>query len=152
MLDGVGPASWANRRDLPELDGKGHPKIVPMAAHAHFHVSAGRDPRGLMVEAGDGAIVGTVSDMWIDEPEQLVRYLEIALDPEHGGGTRLAPMQLAKIKADRVRIRSLYGAQFRNVPQIKSPGQVTKLEEDKISAYYGGGTLYASAERQEPQI
>ena len=30
MLDGVGPASWAPRRDVPELDGHGHPKIVPM--------------------------------------------------------------------------------------------------------------------------
>src|SRR6056297_866542 len=30
MVDGVGPASWAPRRDVPELDGHGHPKIVPM--------------------------------------------------------------------------------------------------------------------------
>ena len=46
MVDGVGPASWAARRDVPELDGKGHPKIVPLSAAASFHVSAGRDPRG----------------------------------------------------------------------------------------------------------
>jgi photosynthetic reaction center H subunit len=26
MKDGVGPASWAPRRDVPELDGHGHPK------------------------------------------------------------------------------------------------------------------------------
>ena len=32
MVDGVGPASWAPRRDEPELDGHGHPKIVPMAS------------------------------------------------------------------------------------------------------------------------
>ena len=31
MVDGVGPASWAPRRDVPELDGHGHNKIVPMA-------------------------------------------------------------------------------------------------------------------------
>ena len=42
MADGVGPASWAPRRDVPELDGKGHPKIVPMAATEHFHIAAGR--------------------------------------------------------------------------------------------------------------
>jgi photosynthetic reaction center H subunit len=29
---------------------------------------------------------------------------------------------------------------------------VTKLEEEKICAYYGGGYLYAAAGRQEPQI
>jgi photosynthetic reaction center H subunit len=152
MADGVGPASWAPRRDVPELDGKGHPKIVPMARHEHFHVAAGRDPRGLPVEAGDGEIVGTVSDMWIDEPEQLVRYLEIELDAAHGGGKRLAPIQLARIKSDRVRIRSLFGRHFAGVPKTRLPDQVTLLEEDKISAYYAGGTLYASAERLEPQL
>jgi photosynthetic reaction center H subunit len=49
MIDGVGPASWAPRRDEPELDGHGHPKIQPMAAGRAFSVSAGRDPRGLPV-------------------------------------------------------------------------------------------------------
>ena len=57
MKDGVGPASWAPRRDVPELDGKGHPKIVPMKALESFRVSAGRDPRGLPVQAGDGEVV-----------------------------------------------------------------------------------------------
>ena len=56
MIDGVGPASWAPRRDVPELDGKGHPKIIPMAATEHFHVSAGRDPRGLPVQVLPGLI------------------------------------------------------------------------------------------------
>jgi photosynthetic reaction center H subunit len=152
LADGVGPASWAPRRDVPELDGKGHPKIVPMAAHEHFRVSAGRDPRGLPVEAGDGEIVGTVSDMWIDEPEQLVRYLAVTLDDAHGGGTRLAPIQLLKIKSDRVKIRAIFGKHFAGAPQTKSATQVTLLEEDKITAYYAGGKLYASAERLEPQL
>jgi photosynthetic reaction center H subunit len=38
------------------------------------------------------------------------------------------------------------------VPALSHPDQVTKLEEDKISAYYGGGTLYADAKRSEPLI
>ena len=59
------------------------------------------------VQAGDDAIVGTISDMWVDEPEQLVRYLEIELDAAHGGGKRLVPIQLAKIKSDRVKIHSV---------------------------------------------
>lgn len=148
MKDGVGPASWAQRRDVPELDGAGHPKIVPMSANEHVHVASGRDPRGLPVVSGDGQVVGKVTDMWIDEPEQLVRYLQYELD---GGGTRLVPITLAKIKSDRVRIRSLYAHQFAGVPQHASPHQVTLLEEDKISGYYAGGTLYASEARIEPK-
>jgi photosynthetic reaction center H subunit len=117
-----------------------------------FMVSAGRDPRGLPVQAGDDAVVGTISDMWVDEPEQLVRYLEIELDAALGGGKRLVPIQLAKIKSDRVKIHSIYGHHFANVPMTKSASQVTLLEEDKICAYYAGGKLYADPARLEPQI
>ncbi len=152
LVDGVGPASWAPRRDVPELDGHGHPKIVPMAGASQFAVSAGRDPRGLPVIAGDGETVGEIVDMWIDEPEQLVRYLEIALDDAHGGGRRLAPMQLCIIRSSGVKIRSIFGKHFANVPKTASPNQVTLLEEDKICGYYAGGKLYASAERLEPQL
>jgi photosynthetic reaction center H subunit len=152
LQDGVGPASWAPRRDLPELDGRGHPKIVPMKALEEFAVAAGRDPRGLPVVAGDDEIVGRVVDMWIDEPEQLVRYLEYERDAEHGGGTRLVPLTLAVIKRDRVRIKSIFGKHFANVPAHAAANQVTLLEEEKICAYYGGGHLYASEARLEPQI
>ncbi|NNK79227.1 MAG: photosynthetic reaction center subunit H [Litoreibacter sp.] len=152
MADGVGPASWAPRRDVPELDGHGHPKIVPMAGVDSFAVAAGRDPRGLPVQSADGEIVGTITDMWIDEPEQLVRYLEMELDADHGGGKRLAPIQLTRIKSDRVSIHSLYGKHFAGVPKTKSGNQVTLLEEDKICGYYSGGKLYASQERQDPQL
>lgn len=152
MLDGVGPASWAKRRDLPELDGHGHAKIVPMGATDGYRVSAGRDPRGLPVEAGDGEVVGDISDMWLDAPEQLVRYLSIELDADHGGGIRLVPIHYCKIKSDRVKINAIFGKHFANVPVTKSPNQVTLLEEEKISAYYAGGILYASQERLEPAI
>jgi photosynthetic reaction center H subunit len=146
MVDGVGPASWASRRDVPELDGKGHPKIVPLSAAASFHVSAGRDPRGMPVQAGDFAIVGRVSDMWLDEPEQLVRYLEVELDGD--AGKRLIPLPLARIRSDRVVVQSIFGKHFPGVPLTRSRNQVTLLEEEKICAYYAGGTLYASPERQ----
>lgn len=66
MVDGVGPASWAPRKDEPELDAHGHAKITPMSAHADFSVSAGRDPRGLPVLSRDDQVVGHVTDMWID--------------------------------------------------------------------------------------
>ncbi|MGC9418940.1 MAG: photosynthetic reaction center subunit H, partial [Rhodovulum sp.] len=154
MLDGVGPAAWCARKDEPELDGRGHPKIQPLTALNNFKVSAGRDPRGMAVVAGDGETVGKVVDMWVDEPEQLVRYLEIELDAAHGGGRRLVPMQVAKISWFRpeVRVRLIYGKHFAAVPTTKSATQVTKLEEEKICAYYGGGLLYADKARQESQL
>ncbi|WP_372890156.1 photosynthetic reaction center subunit H [Rhodosalinus sp.] len=152
LVDGIGPAAWVQRRDVPELDGHGHPKIVPMAATENFHVAAGRDPRGLPVMSGDKVVVGTVTDMWIDEPEQLVRFLEYQLDPEWGQGKRLVPMTLAVIKRDHVKIRTIYAKHFANVPSHASPRQVTLLEEDKIAAYYAGGVIYADEERLEPQL
>lgn len=152
MVDGIGPAAWANREDAPELDGHGHPKLVPMSAAEAFSVATGLDPRGLPVMAGDKEIVGRITDMWIDEPEQMVRYLELELDPKWGSGTRLLPLTLARILLNRVQVHSIYGKHFDGVPKHASPRQVTKLEEDKISAYYGGGKLYADMARQEPQI
>ncbi|MBK5933464.1 photosynthetic reaction center H subunit [Rhodovulum imhoffii] len=155
MVDGVGPAAWCARKDEPELDGKGHPKIQPMKHLKTFKVSGGRDPRGLSVVAGDGESVGTVTEMWVDEPEQMVRYLEVELDPAYGGGIRLLPMQLARIGwlKKQVNVHSIYGKHFADVPQTKSSTQITKLEEEKICAYYAGGKLYADPkERLESQI
>jgi photosynthetic reaction center H subunit len=140
MLDGVGPASWVPREDVPELDGHGHNKIVPMARAEGFVVSAGRDPRGLPVQSGDYQIVGKVTDMWVDAPEQLVRYLEIELAT---GGKRLVPMTLARIKSDRVIVRALNAEHFAGIPATRSSTEVTKREEDKISAYVASGHLYA---------
>lgn len=144
MVDGVGPAAWAPRRDEPELDAHGHVKIKPMSMLPDFKVSAGRDPRGKVVVGGDGEVVGRVTDMWVDVPEALVRYLTVDLNPEGSGKTRLIPINLAKIQSDRVTVRSLHASNWDNVPATKSMEQVTVLEEDKITAYYAGGTLYAS--------
>ncbi|MEJ6396654.1 photosynthetic reaction center subunit H [Yoonia sp. 208BN28-4] len=152
MVDGVGPAAWAPREDHPELDAHGHAKIKPMASLPDFNVSAGRDPRGLAVVAGDGEIVGRVTDMWVDVPEQLVRFLAVDLNPEGSGNTCLIPMNFAKIGTDRVVVRSIYGEHFAAVPKIKGTDEVTLLEEEKIMAYFGGGTLYADKNRIDPLI
>lgn len=152
MVDGVGPASWAPRRDVPELDAHGHAKIKPMKSLPDFKFSAGRDPRGKVVVAGDGEVIGRIIDMWVDVPEQMVRYLTVDLNPEGTGQTRLIPINFCKIKDDRVTVRSIYGAHFAGVPQHSGADQVTLLEEEKIMAYYGGGTLYADPARLEPQL
>ncbi len=150
MKDGVGPASWCDRRDDPERDAKGHPKIVPLSHATAFHINAGRNPVGLPVVSGDKQVVGTVTDVWIDEPEQLVRYFEYEL--ADGGGKRLVPVTMLRLWGGKVMVQSIYAHQFADVPRHASDSQVTLLEEDKICGYYGGGYLYASQSRQEPQI
>jgi photosynthetic reaction center H subunit len=45
-------------------------------------------------------------------------------------------------------VQSIFGKHFPGVPLTRSRNQVTLLEEEKICAYYAGGTLYASPERQ----
>ncbi|MCK0167656.1 photosynthetic reaction center subunit H [Jannaschia sp. S6380] len=152
MVDGVGPASWAERGDHPELDAHGHPKIRPLSKLDDFRISAGRDPRGKAVVAGDGEVVGRVIDMWVDVPEQMVRYLVIDLNPEGSGKIRLAPIHMVRIKRDRVAVRSLYSHNFEGIPTIKADDRITLLEEEKIMAWYAGGTLYAHPSRAEPKI
>ena len=152
MLDGVGPAAWCMREDVPELDGHGHAKIKPMRMLEDFVVVSWRDCRGMPVISADEQEIGHVSDLWIDVPEQLVRYLEIEL--ADNGGKRLAPIQLVRVAAfsDQVMVHSLYAQHFANIPLTASDGQVTKLEEEKICAYWCGGKLYADPVRLESQI
>ncbi len=149
LADGIGPAAWAMRRDIPELDGHGHVKIRPMSSLDEFSVSAGKDARGMPVMSHDGEVVGTVTDMWVDVPEQLVRYLEY--DLAGGGGKRLIPIQLANFYwFNHVKVHSLYAKHFAGVPKIASSEQITMLEEEKVCAYYCGGKLYAAEDRLEP--
>ena len=143
MADGVGPASWAPRKDEPELDGHGHPKITPMAGHEAFFVSAGRDPRGLPVLSRDDQVVGHVTEMWIDAAEHMVRYLQYELESEWGSGSRLVPITMCRIKDKWVMVKSLNAKDFNGVPQLSSADQITKLEEEKVCGFYAGGTLYS---------
>lgn len=149
MTDGVGPAAYAMRKDEPELDGHGKPKIRPMSGQPDYGFYAGKDPRGLPVVAADGVTVGTVSDMWIDVPEMLVRYLEVELA---GGGSRLIPMPLARITWRGVGVHSLTGELFAGIPEIGTKGQVSKLEEERVCAYIASGKLYATRARTEPVL
>jgi photosynthetic reaction center H subunit len=152
MIDGVGPASWAPRRDVPEMDAHGHAKIRPMSQLSDFILTAGRDPRGKAVVGGDGEVIGRVIDMLVDVPESMVRYLTVDLNPEGSGKIRLIPINMSRIKSNRVVVRSLYAHNWEGIPVTQSPDVVTLLEEEKIMAYFAGGTLYATAERLEPAL
>jgi photosynthetic reaction center H subunit len=156
MLDGVGPASYANREDVPELSMDDIPAIVPLRADTTIFIEArDPDPRGMPVVGADGEIGGTVHDVWVDRAEMLIRYLEVTVAGVPDRNV-LLPMTMARVQMrwgqGRVLVQSILGRQFADAPVLASPEQVTKLEEDKIVGYFGGGNLYATAARQEPLL
>jgi len=149
MLANVGPGSFAERSDTPELTSDGVPSIVPMRVEPTASVERrDADPRGMNVIGGDRRTAGTVSDIWIDRGEPQIRYLEVAL-ADAPGKTVMLPMIFAKIDGFRkvVNVDAIFAAHFANVPGLRSPDSVTKLEEDRITAYYAAGLLYASPAR-----
>jgi photosynthetic reaction center H subunit len=111
-----------------------------------------KTPVGMKVMGDDGVVAGTVKELWIDQAEVVIRYFEIETLPEFGGRRVLLPMNFSRIGRDSIKVESILGNQFALVPGLKSQDQITLLEEEKIMAYYGGGTLYATPERQEPLI
>ena len=153
MIDGVGPASYANRVDLPELTLENKPAILPLRVSETADIAKGDpDPRGMTVHGADGLVAGTVHDVWVDHAENIVRYLEVELT----GGLRnvLLPMAMARVNhgSRKVKVASILAAQFADVPRLKSPDFVTKLEEDKIVGYFAGGHLYATPSRMGPLL
>lgn len=153
MLDGVGPGAYADRADLPDLTFEGLPRIVPLRTDTSFEVARqDTDPRGLPVLGADGVQGGTVRDVWVDRSEMLFRYLEVEVPGDSGSHTVLLPINFSKISGRGVVVRSILGAQFKQVPTTRLPDQVTLLEEDKIVGYYGAGTLYATPARAEPWL
>lgn len=150
LLAGVGPGSWADRADVPDMTLEGEPRIVPLRVAAGFGVAhQDVDPRGLPVLGDDGAEGGRVVDLWVDRSEMLFRYLEVEVT---GGRRVLLPMNFARVQQRRVCVKSILGHQFANVPATRAPEQITLLEEEKVMAYYGAGTLYATPQRQEPLL
>ena len=140
------------------------------------------DPRGLPVVGADGLVGGVVRDVWVDRSEVIFRYLEVevaglpetapsANDPSialldvprvmvdggeaMAGGARrtvLLPFNFSRIGNRSVVVDSVLGSDFAGVPMTRLPDTVTFLEEEKIMAYYGAGTLYATPRRAEPLL
>jgi photosynthetic reaction center H subunit len=155
MLDGVGPGSYADREDVPELNMDNVPCIVPMRlAEGTYLEARDPDPRGMKVMGADSETGGVVTEVWVDRAEALIRYLEVEVTTSVGAKRVLLPLPFAKIdgRRGRVWVNAILGSQFADVPATKSLDQVTKLEEDRIVGYYGAGTLYATPARQEPLL
>jgi len=206
MQAAVGPGSYAERTDEPELTLEGQPLIVPLAAAPGFSIEANDpDPRGMEVIGADRGLAGTVREIWVDQVEPQIRLLEVELpapaasltdagmvaaepeasDPAEAGSAAesgdeskptkpasakakgkapsraaavpasvLLPIGFARIgrQSRQIHVQSVLAEQFAGVPRVKDPHQITKLEEDKIMAYFAGGTLYAEPRRLEPLL
>ncbi len=157
---GIGPGSYAQRAKKPDLTLHGTPKIVPLRVAEGFSLaSQDADPRGFKVVGGDGVVGGVVSDVWVDRSEYMVRYLEVRVTSPDGAAPAivkhvLVPMTMAVIKRSKgvVRVDAIYGEQFAGAPVLENPDQITFFEEERVTAYYGGGYLYASKARKEPWL
>ncbi len=166
FVDGIGPASFAERDDTPDLTIDGTPRIVPMRTDPAFSLATqDTDPRGLPVVDPNGDEAGKVTDVWIDRSDILIRYLEVEVKggarpapapapakpgqpqlarPVSAGGKKvLMPMNFATVRKSEVQSNSILAKHFTDIPVTKKPDQVTLLEEDRICGYFAGGNLYA---------
>ena len=74
MLAEVGPGSYAERANTPDMTYDHKPKIVPMRIATDFHVEErDPDPRGMTVVGTDGGAAGTITDIWVDRGEFVAR-------------------------------------------------------------------------------
>lgn len=148
----IGPGTYAERHDAPELTREGHKAIVPMRVADDYDVNAGRDPRGWDVVAGDDEVVGTVKDIWVDRSESLPRFLEVEL--ADGDEVRLLPITQMKIRTEpeRVEVTAIMPEHFASVPTTKDADSITVLEEEKICAFFASGWMYATPKRIGPLV
>lgn len=147
MLSGVGSGSYAQRDDHPDVTMEGHPRIQPLRKVNHEFGLHTRDPdpRGMVVIGADGRSAGTVSDVWVDCSEMIIRYLEVELAVTDAHQHVLLPFNMTKVRgnARRIDVCAILSHQFADVPITASPDQVTLYEEDMIMGYYGGGYSFA---------
>jgi photosynthetic reaction center H subunit len=153
MLSGFGPAASPDRAKHCDLTIEGVAKIVPLRVAKDFSIAErDPDPRGMTVVGLDGAVAGTVTDVWVDRSEPQIRYLEMKVAA--GGKQALLPINFCRFnkKARTIKVAAIKAAHFANVPALAKPDEVTLYEEDKVCAYYAGGKLYATAERAGPLL
>jgi photosynthetic reaction center H subunit len=156
LVDGLGPAAYSNRLDEPDLTIDGKYKIVPMRDGVEYYLHpASPNPRGWRVTAADRLSPGLVSDIWVDEIEEAVRYLEVILTlPGFEGQHVLIPHGFVRFRKNlqEVFVSAILSHQFVDVPRTRSDACVTRLEEDKLVGYFGGGALLATYERSRPML
>ena len=155
MHDGVGPAGYALRRDEPERTAEGAHRTVPIRVASDFWVANGDpDPRGMDVITLDGRVAGVASDIWVDRSNVQARWLEVAV-PGQGRGV-VIPWELTRVvrtpRGGMVKVASVTAAQLAAAPLPVSADCITAREEDRISAYFASGHLYATPGRLGPLL
>ncbi len=151
----IGPGAYALRADVTDKTHDGRDLIVPLRVAANFSVASDdEDPRGLPVIGADSDTAGVIVDVWVDRGEAMARYYEVETNTPSGSRRVLLPVTFSNVDAERgeVKVDALLARQFANVPATRDPYKITLLEEEKITAYYGAGTLYATAARAEPLL
>ncbi|UUR07964.1 photosynthetic reaction center subunit H [Sphingomonas glaciei] len=153
LVDGVGPAAWVKRADYPDQDMEGRLRIVPLSSDDHWSI-AREDPNlvGMTVTGADYKVAGTITDVWIDRSDHLVRYVDVAL--EGGGRTVQVPFLMGTVKRSRrqFHVDAISAEQFGRAPVLATAGQITRREEDQLVGYFGGGYLYGLPGRTEPLL
>jgi photosynthetic reaction center H subunit len=153
MTAGVGPGSYADRLDVPDVTVHGTPKLVPLRVAKDFYLDpADPNPIGMNVVGADGVVGGTVRDAWVDLGEYIIRYYEVETVVQGKKRNVMLPTTLSRVVglANEVRVKSILGHHFASVPTLRKADVITRLEEEKIFGFYGAGTLYATADRAEP--
>jgi len=148
---GIGPGAWADRAHRLDLTVDGEPKIRPLRRAPGFSLHP-RDPNpiGMAVVGLDGVEARVVVEGWVDVSELLLRYLEVRV---HANDRLvLVPIPFTKVDARRgiIRVGAIASQHFADVPETDDPDTISLLEEDKISAYFAAGFLYATPDRLGP--
>jgi photosynthetic reaction center H subunit len=155
MLAAVGPGAYALRADVPELTFDGRDLIVPTRVATNYAVaSEDSNPIGMQVEGADHQVGGVITDLWVDRSEHVLRYFEVETGTPELSRRVMLPVPFSRVngRLRRVHVEAILGGQFAAAPTTRDPDKVTMLEEEKIIAYYGGGTLYATRQRAEPLL
>jgi photosynthetic reaction center H subunit len=61
-------------------------------------------------------------------------------------------MAMAKVHKDHVHVDAINAADFAAAPKPASAGEITRYEEERVIGYFGGGYLYANADRMGPLV
>ncbi len=103
MLGGIGPGLLRRPRRHCRHHRRRRPAHRAAARRARLRASSPQDPdpRGLPVIGADGAVAGTVSDMWVDRAEVLFRYLEVEVRWRGGRRRVLLPINFSRIGRQR---------------------------------------------------
>ena len=144
LRDGVGPASYAMRRDAPLVYNYAKVQVLPLRSIPAWAVVSKNDPRGMRVVAADGIEVGVVVDLWVDRSVKILRYLQVETGSGDTSRQVLLPIYHTDIRNRKriVKVNAIRAAQFAEVPRTAEPDTITAREEDQVNAFYAGADFF----------